>query len=71
MRGEKRESARARVVYWYCFSNPRTKCIHCGNSLVMRRIQKSRFPTADLLRDALLERHAVAEQHLEKHGERL
>ena len=21
------------VVYWYSFSNPRTKCIHCDNCL--------------------------------------
>ena len=23
------------VVYWYSFSNPRTKCIHCDNCLVI------------------------------------
>ena len=23
------------VVFWFCFSNPRTKCIHCDNCLVI------------------------------------
>jgi len=25
------------VVYWYSFSNPRTKCIHCDNCLVIKK----------------------------------
>ena len=41
---EKKEKQRSRgvagrggesVVYWYSFSNPRTKCIHCDNCLVI------------------------------------
>ena len=29
---------RERVVYWYSFGNPRTKCIHCDNCLVVKLI---------------------------------
>ena len=28
---------RESVVYWYSFSNPRTRCIHCDNCLVIKK----------------------------------
>jgi len=32
------------VVYWYSFSNPRTKCIHCNNCLVIKKRRVLSFP---------------------------
>ena len=32
-----RERERECVVYWYSFSNPRTRCIHCDNCLVTKK----------------------------------
>jgi hypothetical protein len=32
------------VVYWYSFSNPRTKCIHCDNCLVIKKKRVLSFP---------------------------
>ena len=29
---------RESVVDWYSFSNPRTRCIHCDNCLVIREV---------------------------------
>ena len=32
------------VVYWYSFSNPRTKCIHYDNCLVIKKKHVLSFP---------------------------
>ena len=32
------------VVYWYSFSNPRTKCIHYDNCLVIKKKRVLSFP---------------------------
>jgi hypothetical protein len=36
--------ARECVAYWYSFSNPRTKCIHCDNCLVITKKRFLSFP---------------------------
>ena len=39
-----RAGARQRVGDWYSFSNPRTKCIHYDNCLVIKKKRFLSFP---------------------------